>query len=229
MWLLSLRKSIRSTLLLISIAVLGKMKSILNMINQQQENNKQNLPSQELWQRSLTLTDDEGSFYKLYPLISQRKEQVANLTEALSDENSLVFIDKKIGEGIALKWIKAQLLDTFRILGASDIISSIQIVVIARRIRNIYYYLTPSEITYFFESLIGGNYGTIYVGKTINPQNIMEALKQFDADRANKLSEIEVNKAKEINKETKEINIDKVNEICKRIRIQINKNKFNQK
>lgn len=229
MWLLSLKKSIRNILLLISIAVLGKMKSILSMMNQQQENNKQNLPSQELRQRSLTLTDNEESFYKLYPLISQRKEQVANLTEALSDENSLVLIDKKIGEGVTLKWIKAQLLDTFRILGAPDIVSGIQIVVIARRIRNIYYYLTPSEITYFFESLIGGNYGTIYVGKTINPQNIMEALKQFDTDRANKLSEIEVNKAKEINKVTKEVNIDKVNEICKRIRIQINKNKFNQK
>lgn len=186
------------------------------------------MPSQEQRQRSLTLINDEESFYKLYPLISQRKEQVANLVDALSDKNSLVLIDKKIGEGIALKWIKAQLLDTFRILGASDIVSSIQIVVIARRIRNIYYYLTPIEITYFFESLIGGNYGTIYVGKTINPQNIMEALKQFDADRANKLSEIEVNKAKEINKVTKEVNIDKVNEICKRIRIQINKNKFNQ-
>lgn len=197
------------------------------MMNQQQENNKQNLPSQEQRQRSLTLIENEESFYKLYPLISQRKEQVANLIEALSDKNSLVLIDKKLGEGIALKWIKAQLLDTFRILGASDVVSSIQIVVIARRIRNIYYYLTPSEITYFFESLIGGNYGTIYVGKNINPQNIMEALRQFDTDRANKLSEIEINKAKEINKVTKEVNIDKVNEICKRIRIQINKNKFN--
>nr|DAG34330.1 MAG TPA: hypothetical protein [Caudoviricetes sp.] len=229
MWLLSLKKSIKSILLLISIAVLGKMKSILSMMNQQQENNKQNLPSQELRQRSLKLTDNEESFYEQYPLISQRKEQVANLTEALSDENSLVLIDKKIGEGIALKWIKAQLLDAFRILGAADVINSIQIVIIARRIRNIYYYLTPSEITYFLESLIGGNYGTIYVGKAVNPQNIMEALKQFDTDRANRLSEIEVDKAKEINKVTKEINIDKVNEICKRIRMQINKNKFNQK
>ena len=166
------------------------------------------MPLQEQRQRSLKLTDNEESFYEQYPLVSQRKEQVANLTEALSDENSLVLIDKKIGEGIALKWIKAQLLDAFRILGAADVINSIQIVIIARRIRNIYYYLTPSEITYFLESLIGGNYGTIYVGKTVNPQNIMEALKQFDTDRANRLSEIEVDKAKEINKVTKEINID---------------------
>lgn len=187
------------------------------------------MPSQELRQRSLTLIDNEESFYKLYPLISQRKEQIANLTEALNDKNSLVLIDKKLGEGTALKWVKAQLLDTFRILGAADIVSSIQIVVIARRIRNIYYYLTSSEIIYFLESLIGGNYGMIYVGKSINPQNIMEALKRFDTERANKLSEIEVNKAKEINKVTKEVNIDKINEICKRIRIQINKNKFNQK
>lgn len=151
------------------------------------------------------------------------------MVSAIEDTNSLVEIDNKFQEGLALQWVKAQLLDTFRLLGAGNSVNSLQVVFMARRIRNIYYYLSPSELTYFFESLVGGGYGKIYVGKTINPQNIMEALKQFDTDRANKLSEIEVNKAKEINKVTKEINIDKVNEICKRIRIQINKNKFNQK
>lgn len=176
----------------------------------------------------MELTKEEIQLYERYPLISQRKEQVSSLTEALNDTLSLVLIDKKLGEGIALKWLKYQLLDAFRILGASNAINSIQVVVIARRIRNIYYYLTASEITYFLESLIGGNYGTIYVGSTINPQNIMEALKVFDTERANRLSEIEVNKAKEINNVTKEVDIDKVNEICKRLRLHINKNMFNK-
>ena len=70
----------------------------------------------------------------------------------------------------------------------------------ARRIRNIYYYLSPSELTYFLESLVGGGYGKIYVGNTINPQNLMEALQKFDAERAQILSQIE----DDANKERKE-------------------------
>ena len=87
----------------------------------------------------------------------------------------------------------------------------------SRRIRSIYYYLSPSELTYFFESLVGGGYGKIYVGNTINPQNFMEALMKFDSERATKLSQI----AEETNEERKKnvkADIDTVNAICNKIR-----------
>lgn len=128
-----------------------------------------------------------------------------------------MLLDKRLGDSVALKWVKAQLLDTFRILGASEAVNSLQVVVIARRIRNIYYYLTASELTYFFEALIGGCYGTIYVGKTINPQNVMEALRKFDTERASTISEIECESHKGIKKEeSKPADINIINEIYKR-------------
>ena len=139
------------------------------------------------------------------------------MASALKDTNSLVDIDKKFEEGLALQWVKAELLDTFWLLGAGNSVNSSQAVFMARRIRNIYYYLSPSELTYFFESLVGGGYGKIYVGNTINPQNFMEALMKFDSERATKLSQI----ANETNKERKKnvkADIDTVNAICNKIR-----------
>jgi len=149
-----------------------------------------------------------------YPIISQRKEPVLSLSIATKDKNSLVVIDKKLGEGVALNWVKAQLLDTYRILGASQVISSLQIVIMARRIRNIYFYLSPSELTYFFESVIGGGYGDIYVGKSINPQNLMQALRKFDTERANMLSDNEFNANEVLKGKSEATNIDIVNKIC---------------
>lgn len=150
-------------------------------------------------------------------MISERKKPILSLASAIEDTNSLVDIDKIYEEGLALQWVKAQLLDTFRLLGAGNSVNSLQIVFMARRIRNIYYYLSPSEITYFLESLVGGGYGKIYVGNTINPQNFMEALMKFDSERATKLSQI----ADETNKERKKnvkADIDTVNAICNKIR-----------
>lgn len=172
---------------------------------------------QERQQRSLTQINIEEWIDTYYPLISERKEPILSLLSALKDTNSLASIDKKYEDGLALKWVKAQLLDTFRLLGADKSISSIQVVFMARRIRNIYYYLSPSELTYFFESLIGGGYGKIYVGDTINPQNLMEALQKFDSERASKLSEIEENTNKERKKNVK-ADVNTINAICNKIR-----------
>lgn len=112
--------------------------------------------------------------------------------------------------------MKAQLLDTFRLLGAGNSVNSLQVVFMARRIRNIYYYLSPSELTYFFESLVGGGYGKIYVGNTINPQNLMEALQKFDAERAQILSQIEDDANKE-RKEDARTDLGIVNAICSKL------------
>ena len=178
---------------------------------------EQSLISQEQQQRSLTLINFEEWVEANYPLISKRKEPVYSLTSALEDTNTLASLDNDYGEGLALKWVKAQLLDTFRLLGAGSSVNSLQIVFMARRIRNIYYYLSPSELTYFFESLIGGGYGKIYVGNTINPQNLMEALQKFDSERAQMLSQMESDANKERKKNVK-ADMDTVNAICNKIR-----------
>ena len=213
----SLRKYIKNTLLPILIPVLGRMKYILSMTKYSNNSSEQSLISQEQQQRSLTLINFEEWVEANYPLISKRKEPVYSLTSALEDTNTLASLDNDYGEGFALKWVKAQLLDTFRLLGAGNSVNSIQVVFMARRIRNIYYYLSPSELTYFFESLIGGGYGKIYVGNTINPQNLMEALQKFDSERAQMLSQMESDANKERKKNVK-ADMDTVNAICNKIR-----------
>ena len=213
----SLRKYIKNTLLPILIPVLGRMKYILSMTKYSNNSSEQSLISQEQQQRSLTLINFEEWVEANYPLISKRKEPVYSLTSALEDTNTLASLDNDYGEGFALKWVKAQLLDTFRLLGAGNSVNSLQVVFMARRIRNIYYYLSPSELTYFFESLIGGGYGKIYVGNTINPQNLMEALQKFDSERAQMLSQMESDANKERKKNVK-ADMDTVNAICNKIR-----------
>ncbi len=200
------------------------MKYILNMMNLQ-DSNKQSLISQEQQQRSLTQIDVTEWLNTNYPLLSNRKEPVSSLSVAVKDKTSLVLLDKRLGEGVALNWVKAQLLDTYRILGASQVINSLQVVFMARRIRSIYYYLSPSELTYFFESVISGMYGDIYVGKSINPQNLMNALVRFDKQRADTISELEYASHEQFKKEeSKPANIDFVNEICKRFNKEYKKN-----
>lgn len=161
-------------------------------------------------------------------MISERKKPILSLASAIEDTNSLVDIDKIYEEGLALQWVKAQLLDAFRLLGAGNSVNSLQVVFMARRIRNIYYYLSPSELTYFFESLIGGGYGKIYVGNTINPQNLMEALQKFDAERAQTLSQIEDDANKERKKdEVTDIKI--VNAICNKLGKELTKSLIGSK
>ena len=213
----SLRKYIKNTLLPILIPVLGRMKYILSMTKYSNNSSEQSLISQEQQQRSLTLINFEEWVEANYPLISKRKEPVYSLTSALEDTNTLASLDNDYGEEFALKWVKAQLLDTFRLLGAGNSVNSLQVIFMARRIRNIYYYLSPSELTYFFESLIGGGYGKIYVGNTINPQNLMEALQKFDSERAQMLSQMESDANKERKKNVK-ADMDTVNAICNKIR-----------
>ena len=179
-------------------------------------------------QRSLTPISIEDWADTYYPLISKRKKPIPSLVSALKDTNTLVDIDKKFEEGLALQWVKAELLDTFWLLGAGNSVNSSQAVFMARRIRNIYYYLSPSELTYFFESLVGGGYGKIYVGNTINPQNLMEALQKFDTERAQMLSQMET----DVNKERKNdvrTDLSIVNAICNKLGKELTKSLIGSK
>lgn len=192
------------------------MKYILSMTKYSNSSSEQSLISQGQQQRSLTPISIEEWADTYYPLISKRKKPIPSLVSALKDTNSLVDIDKKFEEGLALQWVKAELLDTFWLLGAGNSVNSSQAVFMARRIRNIYYYLSPSELTYFFESLVGGGYGKIYVGNTINPQNLMEALQKFDSERAQILSQMESDANKERKKDVG-TDLSIVNAICSKL------------
>ena len=189
---------------------------------------EQSLILQGQQQRSLTPISIEEWADTYYPLISKRKKPIPSLVSALKDTNSLVDIDKKFEEGLALQWVKAELLDTFWLLGAGNSVNSNQAVFMARRIRNIYYYLSPSELTYFFESLVGGGYGKIYVGNTINPQNLMEALQKFDSERAQMLSQMETDANKERKKDVR-TDLSVVNAICNKLGKEITKSLIGSK
>ena len=179
-------------------------------------------------QRSLTPISIEEWADTYYPLISKRKKPILSLVSAIEDTNSLVEIDNKFEEGLALQWVKAQLLDTFRLLGAGNSVNSLQVVFMARRIRNIYYYLSPSELTYFFESLVGGGYGKIYVGNTINSQNLMEALQKFDSERAQMLSQMETDANKDRKKDVR-TDLSVVNAICSKLGKELTKSLIGSK
>lgn len=125
----------------------------------------------------------ETELYKQYPPVSKRKETFLSLYDA-AKENSLALsvVDKTMGNGVALRWVKIQLIEVLSFFGAFENCSEFQIVTLARHIRNKYYYLTLAELSYFFEAFEDGTYGTFYVGKSVNPQNIMEAIKKFEDD-----------------------------------------------
>lgn len=192
----------------------GKMKFTPNL-----ENNKDmmELSSQRQQQQCLAQIEGEQLLAKKFPLLSKRKEPISSLSEATKDMNSLIRIDRSLGNGVSLKWIKAQLLDLFRICGAGSVVSDYQIVIIARRIRKVYFYFSLSELTYFFESFIGGCYGTLFVGKTINPQNLMIALRNFDNARTNYFTESQ-QEQEETNEKTSKADKGMIDEICKRIK-----------
>lgn len=177
-------------------------------------------------QQYLTQTEGERFVAKNFPLLSKRKEPISSLSEATKDTNTLLCIDRSLGNGISLKWIKMQLLDLFRICGAGSVVSDYQIVIIARRIRKVYFYLSLSELTYFFESFIGGCYGTLFVGKTINPQNLMIALRNFDNDRTNFFTESQQEQEK-IDKKALKVDKGVIAEICKRTKELFNKKNYN--
>ena len=71
------------------------------------------------------------------------------------------------------------LIDLLTFLGAMDSVTSYQVKGIAARIRQEYYHLTPSELTHFFYSFSMGDYGKLYAGRTVNPQDILIGLKEY--------------------------------------------------
>ena len=53
---------------------------------------------------------------------------------------------------------------------------------LATRICAKYFWITPGELDYFFLCFQNGEYGKLYNGKTINPQDIMQGLILYEKD-----------------------------------------------
>lgn len=153
-------------------------------------------------QQSLTQINLIEKMLARYPLISQRKVVIHSALEAVTTQDlAISAIDTKTQEGISLKWIKAQLIDVFNFCGAFGVVNDTQVVMIARQIRTRYFHLTPTELTYFFEQFVSGAYGVLYVGKTINPQIVLQALRMCENTLINQRAELQEKQEEEKQKE----------------------------
>ena len=119
-------------------------------------------------------------FLKQYPTLRKRDELINSAYDAVKKGGmSLVQIDNHFAKGASEWWIKVMLIDLLTFLGAMDSVTSYQVKGIAARIRQEYYHLTPSELTHFFYSFSMGDYGKLYAGRTVNPQDILIGLKEY--------------------------------------------------
>ena len=158
----------------------------------EKQNNERQLDLQPKQQQSLTQINLIEKMLARYPLISQRKVVIHSALEAVTTQDlAISAIDAKTQEGISLKWIKAQLIDVFNFCGAFGVVNDTQVVMIARQIRTRYFHLTPTELTYFFEQFVSGAYGVLYVGKTINPQIVLQALRMCENTLINQRAELQ--------------------------------------
>ena len=119
-------------------------------------------------------------FLKKYPTLRKRGELISTAYDAVKKGGmSLVQIDNHFSKGASEWWIKVMLIDLLTFLGAMESVTSFQVKGIASRIRQEYYHLTPSELTHFFYSFSMGEYGKLYAGRTVNPQDILIGLKEY--------------------------------------------------
>ena len=119
-------------------------------------------------------------FLKQYPTLRKRSEMINSAYDAVKEGGmSLVQIDNHFSKGASEWWIKVMLIDLLTFLGAMESVTPFQVKGIASRIRQEYYHLTPSELTYFFYSFSMGDYGKMYSGRSVNPQDILIALKEY--------------------------------------------------
>lgn len=141
------------------------------------------------------------SFLNKYPTLQKRETLITDAYDAVSQGGmSLAQIDSHFSRGASEWWIKVMLIELLTFLGAMETVTSYQIKGMAARIRHEYYHLTPSELTYFFYSFSMGNYGKLYSGRTVNPQDILIALKAYMSELYEKRVEYD-NRQKQVQQE----------------------------
>ena len=147
-----------------------------------QTNLAQSLQTDTLQQAITQYGDGYMAFLMKFPAPAKRKDYIRSVYDAVSREGmSLNSIDAYFGEGASLTWLKLMLTDLLKYLGAFDITTVSQIKGTAGRMRLLCANMTPSELTYFFMSFSVGDYGKLYAGRSVNPQDILIGLKEFRA------------------------------------------------
>ena len=131
-------------------------------------------------------------FLNKYPTLQKRISSVPTVYDSVKNGGlSFVEIDKYFKDGASEWWIKIMVIDLFMVIGAFDVTTPYQFKAIAKRIRQEYYHVTPSELTRFFYEFSMGEYGEIYVGKTVNPQRLFIALDKYICKIYEKRAEID--------------------------------------
>lgn len=147
-----------------------------------QTNLAQSLQTDTLQQAITQYGDGYMAFLRKFPAPAKRKDYIRSVYDAVSREGmSLNSIDAYFGEGASVTWLKLMLTDLLKYLGAFDITTVSQIKGTAGRMRLLCANMTPSELTYFFMSFSVGDYGKLYAGRSVNPQDILIGLKEFRA------------------------------------------------
>ena len=131
-------------------------------------------------------------FLDKYPTLQNRTDAITSVYDSVARGGmSFVSIDKYFKDGASEFWIKIMLIDLFMVIGAIDSTTPYQFKAMAQRIRQEYYHITPSELTRFFYEFSMGEYGEIYVGKTVNPQILFIALEKYMCKVYEKRAEID--------------------------------------
>ena len=160
--------------------------------------------------------EEFGSQYALflnkYPTLQKRISSVPTVYDSVKNGGlSFSEIDKYFKDGASEWWIKIMVIDLFMVIGAFDITTPYQFKAISKRIRHEYYHVTPGELTRFFYEFSMGEYGEIYVGKTVNPQRLFIALDKYICKVYEKRAEID--SQRNLDKQKIEYEKDKMNAI----------------
>lgn len=162
-------------------------------------------------------------FLNKYPTLQKRISSVPTVYDSVKNGGlSFAEIDKYFKDGASEWWIKTMVIDLFMVLGAFDVTTPYQFKAITQRIRQEYYHVTPSELTRFFYEFSMGEYGEIYVGKTVNPQRLFIALDKYMCKVYEKRAEIDSQRnldKQKIEDEKARMNAISYEEYCRRVGI----------
>ena len=135
-------------------------------------------------------------------LAAVRKNPPVSLNDAVgrSEKALSLYSSEQQDKAISL-WIKECLIRTLTYLGAFDIVTEYQIERLARRIQERSYFMTIAELSYFFTAFEDGQYGKLYAGRSVNPQDIMQGLLQYQDSLLEARGDIEKKQRQEKEKE----------------------------
>lgn len=125
-----------------------------------------------------------------------------SFSEAIGKGSKTMLTIRK--EGVISKltsWVMGRLVVLFTYLGAYDTeggVTDFQIQMLANRICAKYFYLTPGELDYFFVCFENGKYRKLYNnGRSVNPQDIMMSLIDYENDLLEERGRIEDERKKQ--------------------------------